>query len=168
MLTLGTQEMVFIFLLALVLFGPKKLPEIARTVGKAITEFRRASNELKATFDREMSALESETREIKEIGHSIQQEAYNYTYDYSSYDSSYQGGYTPEEYSSQNTITEGESAPQDAESTPAQPLEGTVAHGSEFAAVENGNGEASDASPAENHPDPNRAPEASPAAGQNP
>ena len=45
--TLGTPELVFIFLLALLLFGPKKLPEIGRTVGKALTEFRRASNELK-------------------------------------------------------------------------------------------------------------------------
>ena len=55
------QEMVFIFLLALVLFGPKKLPEIGRTVGKAVTEFRRASNELKTTFEREMQNLEQET-----------------------------------------------------------------------------------------------------------
>ena len=45
---LGRPEMVFIFLLALLLFGPKKLPEMGRTLGKAITEFRRASNELKA------------------------------------------------------------------------------------------------------------------------
>ena len=48
--TLGTSEMIFIFILALVLFGPKKLPEIGRTIGKAITEFRRASNELKTTL----------------------------------------------------------------------------------------------------------------------
>ena len=40
--TLGMQEMIVIFMLALVLFGPKKLPELGRTIGKAITEFRRA------------------------------------------------------------------------------------------------------------------------------
>ncbi len=54
--TVGVQEMVVIFLVALVLFGPKKLPELGRTIGKAITEFRRASNDLKATFEREMHA----------------------------------------------------------------------------------------------------------------
>ena len=39
---LGVPEMMVIFLLALVLFGPKKLPELGRTLGKALTEFRRA------------------------------------------------------------------------------------------------------------------------------
>ena len=57
---IGVQEMIAIFLVALVLFGPKKLPELGRTIAKAITEFRRASNELKSTFDREMKALERE------------------------------------------------------------------------------------------------------------
>ena len=92
--TIGTQELVFIFILALVLFGPKKLPEIGRTVGKALKEFRRASNELKATFDREISNLEAETKELKEIGTSIQQESQNYNYDYSSYESTYTDSYT--------------------------------------------------------------------------
>jgi sec-independent protein translocase protein TatA len=41
--TLGVQEMVVIILVALVLFGPKKLPELGRTIGKALTEFRRAT-----------------------------------------------------------------------------------------------------------------------------
>jgi len=40
-------DSIFIFLLALVLFGPKKLPEIGRTIGKLLAEFRRASNEFK-------------------------------------------------------------------------------------------------------------------------
>ena len=128
--TLGTQEMVFIFILALVLFGPKKLPEIARTVGKALSEFRRASSELKATFDREMTSLEAESRELKEIGSSIRQDAYNYNYDYSSYEATYEGSYTGEENQSQPAITAGESAPQDAQLAPAEPLEGTVAQGS--------------------------------------
>ena len=42
MATIGVQEMVVIFLVALVLFGPKKLPELGKTIGKAITEFRLA------------------------------------------------------------------------------------------------------------------------------
>ncbi|HUA61334.1 MAG TPA: twin-arginine translocase TatA/TatE family subunit [Verrucomicrobiae bacterium] len=131
---LGGQEMVFIFLLALVLFGPKKLPEIARTVGKAINEFRRASSELKTTFDREMSSLESESRELKEIGAAIRQDTYNYNYDYSSYEATYEGAYSSEEYESHPAITAGESAPQDAELTTAEVKaiaapEGTVAQG---------------------------------------
>src|ERR1041384_8117339 len=85
---LGWQETVFIFFLALLLFGPKKLPELGRTIGKAMTEFRRASNELKATFDREMRTLEQETqiKELKEAVNTYQYDTYNY--DYSSYEGS--------------------------------------------------------------------------------
>jgi len=59
---LGGQEIVVIFLLALLLFGPKKLPELARTLGKALSEFRRAKNELRATFESHMYELEKEAR----------------------------------------------------------------------------------------------------------
>ena len=62
--TLGVPEIAVIFILALVLFGPKKLPELGRTIGKAMTEFRRASNDLKATFEREMNTLERESQDI--------------------------------------------------------------------------------------------------------
>ena len=65
--TLGMQEMIIIFVLALVLFGPKKLPELGRTIGKAITEFRRASNDLKSTFEREMQTLERESQSIGQV-----------------------------------------------------------------------------------------------------
>lgn len=64
--TIGVQEMMVIFLLALVLFGPKKLPELGRTIGKALTEFRRASSDLKASFEREMHNLEREVEASKE------------------------------------------------------------------------------------------------------
>src|ERR1044072_7199865 len=97
--TLGMQEMVFIFILALLLFGPKKLPELGRTIGKAMTEFRRASTELKATFDREMQSLEKENESLKEVTQQYQYDTYNY--DYSSYDSSYDAGsYTTENHDS--------------------------------------------------------------------
>lgn len=153
--TIGTQELVFIFILALVLFGPKKLPEIGRTVGKALTEFRRASNELKATFDRELNNLEAETKELKEIGTSIQQEPYNYNYDYSSYESTYEGSSSSEEYHSQATITTtaSASAPQDAESTSAVPPVGTIAQGTELSALEPGVGGPLGLSAAEPVPD---------------
>ena len=63
---IGMQEMVVIFLVALVLFGPKKLPELGKTLAKAITEFRRAQSDLKATFEREMHSIEKETESLKE------------------------------------------------------------------------------------------------------
>ncbi len=67
----GVQEMIIIFLVALVLFGPKKLPELGRTIGKAITEFRRAQSELKATFAGHMQELEKEHESIKEVTRSF-------------------------------------------------------------------------------------------------
>jgi sec-independent protein translocase protein TatA len=88
---LGWPETVFIFFLALILFGPKKLPELGRTVGKALTEFRKASSELKSTFDREMKNLEQETESIKEAANQYQSETYSY--DYSSYESNNEGSY---------------------------------------------------------------------------
>ena len=58
-------ETIFLFVLALVVFGPKKLPEIARQVGRYLNEFRRASNEFKAQIEQEISHLErEETRKI--------------------------------------------------------------------------------------------------------
>ncbi len=54
------SETIFLFILALVVFGPKKLPEIARQVGKALNEFRRASNEFKAQIEQEIAHLEVE------------------------------------------------------------------------------------------------------------
>jgi len=64
---IGVQEMVVIFLVALVLFGPKKLPELGKTIAKAMTEFRRAQSDLKATYEREMLAIEREAESLKEV-----------------------------------------------------------------------------------------------------
>jgi len=63
---IGVQEMIVIFLVALVLFGPKKLPELGKTIAKAVSEFRRAQSDLKATFEREMRSLEQENESLKE------------------------------------------------------------------------------------------------------
>ena len=130
---LGWPETVFLFFLALILFGPKKLPELGRTVGKALTEFRRASSELKSTFDREIKSLEQEKeiKEFKEITNQYQSDTYSY--DYSSYESNYDSSYgyeTDSTATSPSTLSA--SATQDAES-PAGLPEGTVAHGSEIA-----------------------------------
>jgi sec-independent protein translocase protein TatA len=51
---LGMPELIMILVLALLLFGPKKLPEIGKQVGKALGEFKRASNDLKRTIEDEM------------------------------------------------------------------------------------------------------------------
>jgi TatA/E family protein of Tat protein translocase len=59
---IGVQEMIFIFILALLMFGPKKLPELARMLGKGLSEFRRAKNELQSTFQTHMQELEREAR----------------------------------------------------------------------------------------------------------
>jgi TatA/E family protein of Tat protein translocase len=147
---LGYPEMVFIFFLALILFGPKKLPELGRTVGKALTEFRRASNELKSTFDREMKSLEQETESFKEIANQYQ--ADTYSYDYQSYESTYEGAYGNESYDSTATTpsTLSASATQDAELPAALP-EGVVAKGSE-AAVAHENGGTAPGAPAAKAP----------------
>lgn len=57
---MGFSETIFLFLLALLIFGPKKLPEIARQIGKAMNEFKRASNEFKAQLASEISQIEVE------------------------------------------------------------------------------------------------------------
>jgi TatA/E family protein of Tat protein translocase len=59
-MNLGLPEMIFIFLLALIIFGPKKLPEIGRQIGKAMNEFKRASNEFKSQIEGEIRNLELE------------------------------------------------------------------------------------------------------------
>jgi TatA/E family protein of Tat protein translocase len=55
-------EMTFLFVLALLVFGPKKLPEIARQIGKAMNEFKRASNEFRSQIETEIANLERETQ----------------------------------------------------------------------------------------------------------
>jgi Tat protein translocase TatB subunit len=59
-------ELIFIFLLALVVVGPKKLPELARQLGKYMAEFKRASNEFRRQLEDEMLNIELEERAKKE------------------------------------------------------------------------------------------------------
>jgi sec-independent protein translocase protein TatA len=54
MFGIGGPELVFIFILALLIFGPKKLPQIGRTIGKGMAEFRRASTELQRAVNSEL------------------------------------------------------------------------------------------------------------------
>ena len=58
--TLGSQELFFILLMALVFLGPRKLPQLSRTLGKNIAEFRKASEDFKRTWEREVAFEESQ------------------------------------------------------------------------------------------------------------
>jgi TatA/E family protein of Tat protein translocase len=68
--TLGMPELILIFVVALLLFGPRKMPQIGRSIGRAMGEFRRASNEFKRTIEDEVAAdeireVEKDLKEIK-------------------------------------------------------------------------------------------------------
>jgi TatA/E family protein of Tat protein translocase len=56
---LGFGEIFLIFIIALIVFGPRKLPEIGKTLGKALNEFKNASEELKSTIEREVHVEEA-------------------------------------------------------------------------------------------------------------
>ncbi len=64
-MNLGLTEMIFLFLLGLLLFGPKKLPGIGRQLGKALMEFKRASTEFQSQLNDEVRKLELEEEERK-------------------------------------------------------------------------------------------------------
>ncbi|HEU4714287.1 MAG TPA: twin-arginine translocase TatA/TatE family subunit [Pyrinomonadaceae bacterium] len=53
--SLGATELLFILAIALIFFGPRKLPQLARSMGKGLTEFRRASDDFKRTWEREVA-----------------------------------------------------------------------------------------------------------------
>jgi Tat protein translocase TatB subunit len=64
---IGVPEMIVIFVIALLVFGPKKLPDLARAVGKGFAEFKRATQEVKETIDEEIKQirLEEEKADIE-------------------------------------------------------------------------------------------------------
>ena len=56
--SLGVQEIVVILGLALIIFGPRKLPEIGKTLGRSLGEFRRATSDLKRSIEQEVNAID--------------------------------------------------------------------------------------------------------------
>lgn len=138
---IGLPEMMAIAVLALLLFGPKKLPELGRMLAKGLTEFRRAKNELKTTFETHMRELEREVQLHEKPSlppASASTPSYSYPeQDYGQYDPEYHANYepaTPEPYTgggSQPTLASA-TAPQDAPAyqekldTATQPPVGTV------------------------------------------
>jgi len=64
--SIGTSELILIGIVALIIFGPRKLPQMAKTIGKMMAEFRGATNEFKTTWQREAS-FEEESNQIKNL-----------------------------------------------------------------------------------------------------
>ena len=56
---IGFQELILILVVALIIFGPRKLPELGRSLGKTLAEFRRASNEIKHSIEKELEDTEA-------------------------------------------------------------------------------------------------------------
>jgi sec-independent protein translocase protein TatA len=74
-LGVGPAELLLIFIIALIVFGPGKLPELARTLGKAVRELRRMSLEVTAEFAKELRDVEAITEEVKDTTEAIKQAA---------------------------------------------------------------------------------------------
>jgi TatA/E family protein of Tat protein translocase len=70
MFGLGLPELLVIFVIALIVFGPKKLPELGKSIGRAMAEFKKASEEFKETIQEEMKEVEksADLEEIKKLG----------------------------------------------------------------------------------------------------
>ena len=64
--SVGTPELIIIFVIALIVFGPRKLPELGKSLGKSLAEFKRASNELKNTLDEEIRMEERKSQARQE------------------------------------------------------------------------------------------------------
>jgi sec-independent protein translocase protein TatA len=56
--SIGMPELIIIFVIALIIFGPRKLPELGRSLGKSLAEFKKASNELRSTLEEEIRVEE--------------------------------------------------------------------------------------------------------------
>ncbi len=76
MFGLGLPEILVIFVIALIVFGPKKLPDLGRSIGRAMAEFKKASEEFQETVKAEMKEVEKTAQldEVKKIGQEIEQE----------------------------------------------------------------------------------------------
>jgi TatA/E family protein of Tat protein translocase len=55
---IGIQEMILILIIALIVFGPKRLPELGKSIGKTLAEFKRASNEIRQNIEKELEEPE--------------------------------------------------------------------------------------------------------------
>jgi sec-independent protein translocase protein TatA len=107
---LGWQETMAIAILALLIFGPKKLPELFSQAGKALAQFRKASNDLKSTWEREMNV-------IREEGESLREEAKKAYYDDNQQSNSYYDSPYDDPYASDYPATTSSSASETADTS---------------------------------------------------
>ena len=63
--SIGMPELIIIFVIALIIFGPRKLPELGKSLGKSLAEFKKASNELRNTLEEEIRIEEQKTEAAK-------------------------------------------------------------------------------------------------------
>lgn len=66
--SIGTQELILVGLVALIIFGPRKLPQMARKFGNMLTELRKVSNDFRQTWEREASLDEESFKSVPSIG----------------------------------------------------------------------------------------------------
>jgi TatA/E family protein of Tat protein translocase len=79
--SVGLPELIIIFTIALIVFGPRKLPELGKSLGKSIAEFKRASNELRNTLDEEIRAEERKSTAAQQPPAAAQLQEASRTYD---------------------------------------------------------------------------------------
>jgi TatA/E family protein of Tat protein translocase len=77
---LGFSEMLIIFIVALLVFGPKKLPELGKSLGKGIREFRKATNELKSTWEDQVRDIQAPLDDVKKDINAVGQDLKNDIY----------------------------------------------------------------------------------------
>src|SRR5438094_8602540 len=79
---LGFSEMLVIFIVALLVFGPKKLPELGKSLGKGIREFRKATDELKSSWEEQVKDIKNPLNDVKkdihEMGRDLQPDFYKH------------------------------------------------------------------------------------------
>ncbi len=131
--SLGTPELILIMLVALIVFGPRKLPTIGRTIGKYTAEFKRASRDFRETWEREVQEVEAEIKGTASNENSL---------------AKLEADYTPHPNGAENTIGRGAPWAQQSEpetfaaATENDPIalpEVRAIEGNDFPAPQNGN-----------------------------